>query len=212
MVLANIVSNSNVSVSKEFNVVDSIDKIIDGLPTLIVGYDLTDKLFPLFDITSTSLGNNMYWTFKRTERRDQYQEDLDKFIHVVYDKLIKEINYIFVDVIQYQPKTLIKIVRKILSMKKIITYIKDDMIYIYGEKMIFGVDLKLLTYVGMNSNKVKSKIAKVSDVFLENSKIFIEYKNIVETLGNKVRYIPYLYFIQNEQNTPSSIIHIPREG
>ena len=145
MVLANIVSNSNVSVSKEFNVVDSIDKIIDGLPTLIVGYDLTDKLFPLFDITSTSLGNNMYWTFKRTERRDQYQEDLDKFIHVVYDKLIKEINYIFVDVIQYQPKTLIKIVRKILSMKKIITYIKDDMIYIYGEKMIFGVDLKLMS-------------------------------------------------------------------
>ena len=32
------------------------------------------------------------------------------------------------------------------------------MIYIYGENIIFGVDLKLIEFVGLNSDKVKNKI------------------------------------------------------
>jgi hypothetical protein len=83
------------------------------------------------------------------------------------------------------------------------------MIYIYGETFIFGVDLKLLRYVGMNDNKVKDKIKKISNVFMDDSNVFIEYKKNVEMLDNQVRYIPYLYSIINGEDNTASLVHIP---
>jgi hypothetical protein len=47
---------------------------------------------------------------------------------------------------------------------------------------------------------------------LIDDEILIGYKKCIETLNNRVRYIPYLYFIRNGKNNTSSIIHIPRES
>jgi hypothetical protein len=212
MKVANIVSTNKINVSDEFNVVTSMSDIIHGLPTLIVGIETVVKHYPDFNILDICLEPNVYWTFKRTEKRDKFQEDLDWFIRKVYDDLMGDIVYIFVDPIQHKPRTLIKIVRKIVNLKDKVTYVHGDMIYIYGERMIFGIDLKLLKYMRINVDKIKNKIKSKSLVFLDDKKILIEYKKNVETLGNKVRYIPYLFTIRNEQNDTSSLIHIPREG
>jgi len=212
MKLANIVSINNVKVSEEFNVVKTMGEITHGLPTLIVGYELVDKLFPEFDITNISLGDDMYWTFKRTERRDQYEADLSWFICKAYQTHMKSVSYVFVDTIQYDSKKLWKIVRKIASLSHVITYINEEMVYLYGDGIIFGIDLKLLDYMGLNTVKIKQKILDISNVFLEGNKILIEYKNIVEALDNKVRYIPYLFYIRHGQNDTTSLIHIPRKG
>jgi hypothetical protein len=72
------------------------------------------------------------------------------------------------------------------------------MLYIYGDNFIFGVDLKLLKYIGLDINKIKDKIFKLSSVFLRETDIFIEYKNIIEDLDNQVRFLPFLYSIRNE--------------
>lgn len=212
MKVANIVSTNKINVSDEFNVVTSMDKIIHGLPTLIVGIETVIKKYPDFNILNICLEPNVYWTFKRTEKRDKFEEDLNWFISKVYNDMMKDIVYIFVDPIQHRPRTLIKIIRKIASLKDPITYVHEDMIYVYGERMIFGIDLKLLRYMHVNVDKIKNKIRDKSLVFLDDKKILIEYKKNVEILGNKVRYIPYLYTIRNGQNNTSSIIHIPREG
>jgi hypothetical protein len=212
MVLGNIVSNNNISVSEEFNVVKTMDEIIHGLPTLIVGYDLVNKLYPDFDITNILVNGDIYWTFKKTEKRDKYEEDLAWFTSKVYKNLTDNIPYIFIDPIQDKPKKLKKIIKKIHTIKNIITFIDVDMVYIYGENMIFGVDLKLLDYIGFNVDKIKLKIKKISSVFLDNKEILIEYKNTLETLDNKVRYVPLIYSIRHEQNNSSSVIHIPRES
>ena len=101
MKVANIVSTSKVSVSDEFNVVKAMDDIIHGLPTLIVGYDYVNKHYPDFDITDICLGPDLYWTFKRTERRDKHEEDLIWFITKAFEDLTSKVNYVFVDPIQH---------------------------------------------------------------------------------------------------------------
>jgi len=209
MKVANIVSTNKVSVSNEFNVVKTMDDIIHGLPTLIIGYNYVNKHYPNFSITNPVLDTNLYWAFKKTENRDKFEEGLGWFIHKVYEGLTKGISYIFVDPIQYNNKTLIKIIKKVYSIKKLITYIHGDMVYIYGETFIFGVDLKLLRYVGINEIKIKDKIKKISNVFMDDSNVFIEYKKNVEMLDNQVRYIPYLYSIINGEDNPTSLVHIP---
>jgi hypothetical protein len=210
--VANIVSTNNIDVSKDFNVVYSMDNIIHGIPTLIVGYDIVDKLYPDFDILDIKISENIYWTFKRMENRDKFNEDLDWFVTHVYAELTKDLVYIFADPILLKKQSLVKIIRKIHSLKKIVSYIHDDMIYIYGEKLLFGVDLRLLKFLGMDVVKLKDKIKRISTDFLDDEDILIEYKNTVETLGNKVRYIPYLFSISNEQNDTTSLFHLPRKS
>ena len=212
MKIANIVSHQKVNVSQEFNVVESMDNIIHGLPTLILGFDYVNKHYPDFDVMDRKLGDNLYWTVKRTEKRDKYEEDLSWFVTKVLTDLISEISYVFVDPIQYNSKTIRKVIRKFHSMENKITYQNGQMLYIYAEKIIFGVDLKLLKYIGLDYKKIKDKIIRKSLVFLTNDKILIEYKNTVAELDNQVRYIPYLFSITNEQNNTSSVIHIPRES
>jgi hypothetical protein len=212
MKIANIVSHQKVNVSQEFNVVESMDNIIHGLPTLILGFDYVNKHYPDFDVMDRKLGENLYWTVKRTEKRDKYEEDLSWFVTKVLTDLISEISYVFVDPIQYNSRTIRKVIRKFHTMENKITYQNGQMLYIYAEKIIFGVDLKLLKYIGLDYKKIKEKIIRKSLVFLTNDKILIEYKKTVEELDNQVRYIPYLFSITNEQNNTSSVIYIPREG
>lgn len=197
MKIGNIVSNSTISVSDDFNVVKSMDEIIHGLPTLIVGWKDINNLYPNFDISNKRIKHNIYWTFKKTEKRDKYDEDLDAFITKTYKDLVSNIKYVFIDPIQYENRKLIKIIKKILKSNNIISYVHNDMVYIYVDKILFGVDLKLLNFIGLNADKIKNKIKAYSTVFLENTAILIEYKEYIDRLDNKVRYIPFLYSINN---------------
>jgi hypothetical protein len=178
-------------------VVEFMDQIIHGLPTLIIGFDVTDKLFPNYDVGKTKVADNIYWTTKRTENRDKNNLEVEWFKYFVYHELIKDINYLFIDPIQYGKKSLLKIFRKLYSIPNKITYQHADMLYVYGDGLIFGIDLKLLKYIGLDTIRIKDKIIKLSSVFLGGSDIFIEYKSIIEDLENQIRFLPYLYSIRN---------------
>ena len=212
MKIANILSNNDVKAPIEFNVVNTLDEIINGLPTLIVGYDYVNKAFPDFDITNNKLADNLYWTFKRTEKRDKYEEDLNWFIKKAYLSLVKDIIYISIDPIQHRPKTLFKIVRKLYSIDNKVAYLDGNMIFIYGDKIIFGVDLELFKFVGFDIDKIKNKIKDNCTHFLDKNSIFIEYKKVVQLLDDKVMYIPYLAYLKNEENNPNSLVYISRKN
>lgn len=198
MKIANIVTTDKIDLAGEFNVVNNIDNIIVGLPTLIIGWKFTSRKFPNYDITSTEVEPNLYWIFKRSENRDKFEEGLLWFTNKVYRDLVEKIPYIFIDPLQYSRRKLVKILRKVYSLKKVITYITNDMIYIYGDELIFGVDLKLMKYVGLNPDKLKNKIKAHSSVFLYDDNILIEYKKTVEGFSKKARYMPFLHSIKNE--------------
>ena len=129
----------------------TIDEIQYGLPTLIIDFDYVNKTYPDFDITESYLGDNLWWTFKKSQKRDKYAVDLENFINTTYNNLLKGVPYFFVDLIHNQTKTLIRVIRKINSFKKIFTYLNGNMMYIYGDNIVFGVDLRLARYMGINS-------------------------------------------------------------
>lgn len=197
MKIANIVSTNKVNTSDEFNVVSSIEDIIPSLPTLVVGFDWVNRHYPDFDITSRRLRKDLYWTFKRTEKRDKHDEDILWFMNKTYRDLVSKVPYIFIDPLQYTTKVLYKITRKISSIPDFTTYVHGEMIYMYGAGFIFGIDLKLMKYIGFDCDKIKNKIKAHSKVFLEDNNILIEYIKHVEGLDKQTRYIPYLYSISN---------------
>lgn len=197
MKVGNIVTSTKIKLPEEFNVVKSIDEIIVGLPTMIVGWEYVHKNYPKYDITDRKIENNLYWTFKITEKRDKHEADIKWFISKAYTNLISGINYIFVDPIQYKNKELIKIIKKIKSLSKPISYMDGNMIYIYGDGIIFGIDLKLLNYLSINTDKIKNKIKKLSVFSLENGINTEKFLVQIEGLKNEKKYIPFLYSLNS---------------
>lgn len=199
MKIGNIVSVSNLSVLDEFNVVKSMDDIIHGLPTLIIGWDTIKELYgDDINILERRVDDITFWTFQKKERRDIHEEDLVKFIEFTYNHLLTSVEYIFVDPIQMKKGAIKKIIKKILSSKDIITLELGDMFYLYTQKYIFGIDFKLLRFMEINTNKIYTKINQISDVFLRGNDIIIEYSGYLEKLNNEAKYIPLLYSLKNE--------------
>jgi hypothetical protein len=212
MIVGNIVSKTNITVPEEFNMVKTMDEIIHGLPTLIIGWHYVKTNYPDYDITNRKLSDKLYWTFKLNEKRDIMEEDLHNFILLAYQTLITKVKYVYVDLIQMSTRTLIKITKKILSGKNITSYFYGDMIYVYFDNLIFGIDLKIIRYINLNINKICDKIKAVSMNVLVGDDIFIEYKKYIEKLGNNVRYIPYLYSLNHEKNNNLSELHSTKQN
>ena len=155
------------------------------------------KNYPDYDIITRKLDDNTYWTFKRTEKRDLHEEDIYKFTHMVYQDAVDALIYFFIDPFLYKRREIKKTLRTLDSLAPFISYKHDDMIYIYGQNLVFGVDLSLLEFIGIKRDKIIRKISEKSHVFLDKNTIFIKYKDKIENLDNQVKYIPYLYSIEN---------------
>lgn len=197
MKIANIVTSNKVDVSNDINVVKNMVDIIDGIPTLVTSYEWVSENYTDYDIYDKKLSDNLYWTFSRTERRDIFTLDVEEFVTLVNQKLVEKVDYVLLDLILFNKSTINKIIRKILLSPNKIAFKHKDMVYIYGGDLIFGIDMNMLQYMDVNTIKVENKIKSICDVFLDNSEIFIEYKDNMERLNYSVKYIPYLYSVKN---------------
>lgn len=191
--IGNIIISDKIRVDENFNVVDSVSKKIEGIPTLIVGLDNVKELGVKLNYVDRKLDDLTYWTFSKKEKRNLFEEDLFYFIENSYKKLKNDIEYIFIDFIIFNDKKIDKIFKKIESNTNNITLLNGDMIYTYCEKYLFGFNLKQIEFIGQNPNEFKNKIKSLSSVFLDDEQILIEYKNNLGMLDEEVKYIPVLY-------------------
>ena len=88
--LGNIVTTAKKNnYSEIFNVVNSIDKCITDLPILVVGWKLMKSLFPDANILNKEY-NGVKWTFTKTERRCEYEEDIIEFYNYLVSEYVEQ--------------------------------------------------------------------------------------------------------------------------
>lgn len=198
-IIGNIVSNKIIEFDPRIKTVGTIDEIIDGLPTLIIGWDIAKNLFPDdFDILTNKLRPNFYWTYTLIEKRTAYEIGVDNFIEYCYTNIISDLKYVFIDPVQFKLSSIKKTIRKIQSIESPISYLHKDFIYIYGDNIIFGIDLVLCEFFfDIKKEKLKSKIKSISNGLLLDETILIEYKDYLGRI-NSPKFIPYLYYIEHE--------------
>jgi hypothetical protein len=201
MKIGNVVSQSKIKILDDFNLVDSLDKTIQGMPTIIVGWKFVKQSFPNYNILDRKLSPNLFWTFEKTENHELFDEDFYKFYIYTYKSLTKELKYIFLDPFYMTKEQLNKFYINVIK-KSVVLHFFDNkrsinMMYVYDNKIIYGLDLYLLKYCGYDINKITENIHKNANVFLESNDIFIEYKNGIEYLNNEVKFIPFLYAVKN---------------
>jgi len=197
MKVANIVTNNAVKINNDFNIVNSIDNIIIGLPTLIIGWDIVKQINPDADFFNRKLSDELFWTFYLTEQRDLYEQDLYTFKNHSYKNLLSNINYEYLDFILLDNSEILNKFKEIKLKQNKILFTINNMVYIYADNTIYGINLDVVEFVNRDKNKLFEYLKSFIDVFLQSEQILIEYKDYMENLNHDYKFIPYLYFINN---------------
>ena len=199
MLIGNVICERHIKIDKNFNLIKSTNEIIEGLPTLIVGLDNAKSFTNKLSYLDRKINTNTFWTFTRLEKRDLFEEDLFYFIKFSYDELLKSANFKFIDLILSDSGEINKVFNNIKTSDKVITFSYENMVYLHINNIIYGFDLRQVEYIGKSKINFIDKIKDMSDVFLSDKKILIEYKKELSILNDEIKYVPLIYLLRNNE-------------
>lgn len=189
-VLANIITKSNkVKFDLPVNLCKDMSCRDENLPTLIIGYEDAKKYIKGFNIlTKFYSEQNIYWTFKRTERGVDYENDLKEFYTTVITDYCNKNKYTFIDVINLDLKTTKKLINFAKSEdKKLIFNENNRFLYVFCEKYstVFGFSLSTSNFFGIKPNKIVNlfRVNKNNKFVYDFTNIPYEVKHII---GEKI--------------------------
>ena len=194
MYLGNIVTTCVIKEDK-FRIYPNIESINKDLPTLIVGWDITKELMgDKVSILHKKINEKLYWTFSPKERKVDYDKDIILFKNLCFSKIGKEIPYVYLDILHGKLHINKKIIQKIYTLTDPISYIsKNNMLYIFGENIMFGVDLNICELIGIKKDKIVEKINTLSNSILLGNEIFNKCKDFIKRTDNREKLVPYIY-------------------
>ena len=189
----NIITKGNPDVDRSlFNVTSSPDTAIHGIPTLVVGLENARSMIDSFNIMDKHYGLTS-WTYSKTERRCDYEEDLLQFITDSIKSRLDNVKYTYIDFINYRYRTMAKVIgfAKGDTKKTVFLTKGSSFMFVYSEKYntVFGVSLSLCEYIGIPKKKV-FRMLKNAEYVHDTS--FID-STLRKCIGNNTHFIPILY-------------------
>ena len=192
--LANIYTKSKIDIEPFFNVVDDENKLIDGIPTLIIGWDSVKSLYGDINILDKKVKDNIYWTFGKRERRNVMEVDVQKFKKKAMSIVSNNVKYKFFNVLtaKNDKKKSFYALLKDTRHKTIFSF--NNMLYIYidGTDTVVSISLRDVDYIGGDVKKIFStlysnkfvKVANDNDLKDTNAKLFFK---------DNIYLIPYIF-------------------
>lgn len=160
MILGYILDNSEEGLELDdqyIKRISSLSEYSEDKPLLIVGWDMVSRLDAKADILNKKLKPNMYWTFSLEERRYEALSDIQNFSKLIRDKLIDDIEYLYIDPLCMKITQLKKIISRLKS-KDIIVSDTVAMIYIYDGEFLFGLNKAIAKYCGVDIDKLMIRL------------------------------------------------------
>jgi len=159
-------------------------------PILIIGWRNAKKDPRYRNILEKRLDENVYWTFGKTESRNDFEDDLEKFYFIIYNNILNNIKYYYINIYKLKYNNIKKIYNIILNSSEVKNiYLSKDILYIPYEDKVLGISLRMLEYCKIPREKVLSLIKSKGITILEDNinSIF----KLTKRLGNKKYAVPY---------------------
>ena len=159
-------------------------------PILVVGWKNAKNYDGYTSILEKQLGNNIYWTFNKSENRSDFEEDLQMFYNIIYNNILNNINYHYIDIFKLKYNKLKKLYSILSSREDKNIYISNGVVYILHENSVLGLSLTVLEYCGIKTEKVLQRIKSNpnNNVFEDDNKFVFK---LTKRLGNKKYAVPY---------------------
>lgn len=165
--------------------VSDVSDVPCGSPCLIVGYSKA-KSDPRFkSILEKRLDHLTFWTFKKTEKRSDYETDIESFYSFILDRVTSGVSYYYACPykLRYsQAKWLVNALK--IGVGSCI-YISDKFIYLsYGRGFVVGMSFCDLEYMGIDPSEVVSMaLSNKANIVVNDSdkRVF----SLARTLKNK---------------------------
>lgn len=159
-------------------------------PILIVGWKNAKQNEKYASILEKQLDDNLFWTFNKSESRADFEEDLESFYSIIYNNILNNINYHYIDIFKLKYNKLKKLYSILSSSEDKNIYISNGVVYIPYEGGILGLSLVVLEYCGIKTEKVLQRIKSNpnNNVFEDDNKFVFK---LTKRLGNKKYAVPY---------------------
>lgn len=192
--LANIYTKSKIDIEPFFNIVDDENKLVDGIPTLIIGWDSVKSLYGDINILDKKVKDNIYWTFGKRERRNVMEVDVQKFKRKAMSITCNNVKYKFFNILtaKNDKKKSFYLLLKDTRHKTIFSF--NNMLYIYidGTDTVVSISLRDVDYIGGDVKKIFStlynnkfvKVANDNELKDTNAKLFFK---------DNIYLIPYIF-------------------
>ena len=140
-------------------------------------------------------GDKIFWTYKKTEKRVDFEEDLNYFYNYIIYNISNNIEYYYINILNLKYNKIKKLYNILFSNEKKYIYISNDMIYLlYKNKKILGISLSLLEYIKIDKNKILNKLySNKNNVICTDVSQCI--KPIKNEIGNNRYVVPYFMSI-----------------
>lgn len=170
--------------------VDDISLADSTKPILIVGWKKAKEHPKYSSVLEKQLDDNLYWTFGKSESRADFEEDLRIFYNIIYNNILNNINYYYINIIKLKYSNIKKLYNIILNSDEVKNiYLSNSLLYIPYEGKVLGLSLSTLEYCGIPTDKVLNKIkSKGINIVEDNGKFIFK---LSKQLGNKKYAIPY---------------------
>lgn len=158
--IANILTNKPFEDSELYNVTGDSDSLIEGIPTLIVGWEYTKNVRPDANILTWEIDKDTYWTFGKREKRNRYEDCVKKFRELAIKRLIESVKYRYINLLTVDEEEKRAYMGMIRGEKTMYVYICNDMVYVYDDdtREVTGISLRDIIYAGKNPKAILSEI------------------------------------------------------
>ena len=173
--------------------VNDISEADPTKPILYIGYKNAKKVEGYKNILDKKIKDNIFWTFKKTESRSDYEIDLENFYKYIINNILDNINYYYINIIYIKYNKLKKLYNILFNYREQkYIYISKNMIYFQYENNTYGISLSLLEYMGISTEKILQRIKsnKSNNIIYDKTE---KVHKILKEVGYDNKYsIPYL--------------------
>jgi hypothetical protein len=165
-------------------VVSSYRSIEDkSKPILIIGLEEAKKHASSFSILEKKIGEKMFWTFGKREKRNDYEKDIEKFQEYVLKCALDDIKYYYLNILTVKYNKIKKLIEIVNNPDEKTFYIDKKMFYMFYNNYVLGISIDILEYLGIKKNKIIN-IIKNNDknkLFFNDFKFNYKIKKLIES-------------------------------
>ena len=164
--IANILSEKNFLDGELYNVTASKESLIEGLPTLVVGWEFTKQMYPDANIIDWKINENTYWTFGKREKRAVYEYRIEKFREISLSSFIKSVKYESLSMTSSSNEKKNEVMESVFTEEGVKFYYTNGMAYLYApqENVVYGISLREIDFIGKNAKDFLSSIYKSENI------------------------------------------------